>query len=237
MTPKSPTRNLPAPDSELSLTPPAFYSMKMIPLRIAGLLLLCARVASADDWPQWLGPTRDSVSKEKVAPWKEAPKVLWQMAVGDGHSSPVIAGGRTFLHVKTKGKEEEEVIACNATSGKELWRQAYPRAAFKSVFGTGPRATPIVSGDKLYTYGVTGILSCWEAASGKPVWQVDTLQEFKASNLFFGVSCSPLIEGDLLLLNVGGPGASVVAFKKDTGAVAWKVLDDKATYSSPIAIG
>jgi len=206
-------------------------------LRSLAVLLLCSRIASADDWPQWLGPTRDNASKEKVAAWKDAPKVLWQTQVGDGHSSPVIAGGRAFLHAKVKGKEEEELIAFDATSGKELWRQSYPRAPFKSIFGTGPRATPTVSGDKVYTHGVTGIVTCWEAAGGKQLWQVDTFKEFNASNLFFGVSCSPLIEGDLLLLNVGGPGASIVAFKKDTGEVAWKALDDKATYSSPIAFG
>src|SRR6185436_1964412 len=212
-------------------------SFPMTLLRIIALLLMAGRVAAADDWPQWLGPTRDGVSKEKILPWKDAPKVLWRIEVGDGHSAPVIAGGRTFLHVKAKGKEEEELFACDAKTGKELWRQSYARAPFKSVFGTGPRATPTVSGDKIYTYGVTGILTCWETAGGKQVWQVDTFKEFKASNLFFGVSCSPLIEGDLLLLNVGGPGASVVAFKKDSGEVAWKVGDDKATYSSPIAFG
>jgi outer membrane protein assembly factor BamB len=206
-------------------------------LRIVGLLLVSSRIASADDWPQWLGPTRDNASKEKVAPWKDAPQVLWQAPVGDGHSSPVVAGGRAFLLAKVKGKEEEELIAFDAKSGRELWRRSYPRTPFKSVFGTGPRATPTVSGDKVYTYGVTGILTCWDAAGGKQLWQTDTLKEFKAVNLFFGVSCSPLVEGDLVLLNVGGPGASIVAFKKDTGQVEWKALDDKATYSSPIAFG
>src|SRR6185295_6921676 len=180
---------------------------------------------------------RNGVSPEKIAPWKEPPKVLWKLAVAEGHSSPIVADGRAFLHVRVKGKDEEEVIACNATTGAELWRQTYPRAPFKSPFGVGPRATPAVSGDKLYTFGVTGVLSCWEAATGKRVWQVDTLTEFNAKNLFFGVSCSPLIEGDLVLINVGGPGASIVAFKKATGEVAWKALDDKASYSSPIAIG
>jgi outer membrane protein assembly factor BamB len=206
-------------------------------MRSIALLLFCAAPASADDWPQWLGPTRDGVSTVKVAPWKEAPRVVWQQAVGAGHSSPIVAGGRVFLHVKSKDKDEEEIAAFDAKSGKELWRQAYPRAPFKSPFGVGPRATPLVSGDKLYTFGVTGVLTCWQATDGKQVWQVDTTRDFKPASLVFGVSCSPLIEGDLLLVNVGGPGASIVAFKKETGEVAWKVLDDKASYSSPVAIG
>jgi outer membrane protein assembly factor BamB len=205
--------------------------------RSLGILLFCAATASADDWPQWLGPTRDGVSTVKVAPWKEPPKVVWQQAVGAGHSSPIVAGGRVFLHVKAKDKDEEEIAAFDAKSGKELWRQAYPRAPFKSPFGVGPRATPIASGGRVYTFGVTGVLACWQADDGKPVWQVDTTQEFKPAALVFGVSCSPIIEEGNLVVNVGGPGASVVAFKKETGLVAWKVLDDKASYSSPIAIG
>jgi len=206
-------------------------------LRSVGFVLLCAGMVSAGDWPQWLGPTRDGASPEKVAPWKETPKLLWRLPVGEGHSSPIVAGGKVFLHAKVKDKDEEEVIACDAASGKEVWRQAYPRAAFKSIFGVGPRATPALDQGKLYSFGVTGILTCWDAATGKQLWQVDTLKEFKAANLFFGVSCSPLVEGGNVLVNVGGPGASVVAFDKAKGTAAWKALDDKASYSSPIAIG
>ena len=88
---------------------------------------------------------------------------------------------------------------------------------------------------KIYTFGATGFLYCVDAEKGTEIWHVDTLKTFKAKNLGFGASCSPLVEGDLVLVNVGGPGASVVAFKKDSGEVAWKALDDKASYSSPIA--
>jgi outer membrane protein assembly factor BamB len=201
------------------------------------LLLIGSGLAAAGDWPQWLGPTRNGVTPEKIAPWKEPPKLLWRMPVGEGHSSPVVVGSRVFLHTRVKDKDEEEITAFETKSGKELWRWSYPRAAFKSVFGLGPRATPAVSDGKLYAFGVTGVLTCLEAETGKMLWQVDTLKEFKAPNLFFGVSCSPLIEGEKVLVNVGGPGASVVAFGKDKGNVLWKALDDKASYSSPIAIG
>ena len=108
----------------------------MAMLRSLLLLLACATTAAADDWAQWLGPARSGVSTEKIAPWKEPPKVLWKLAVAEGHSSPIVADGRAFLHVRVKGKDEEEVIACNATTGAELWRQTYPRAPFKSPFAS-----------------------------------------------------------------------------------------------------
>jgi outer membrane protein assembly factor BamB len=203
-------------------------------LRSLLLLVLCCPLAGAADWPQWLGPNRDGSSKETVAPWKEAPKVLWHQPVGEGNSSPVVAGGKVFLHAKVKEKDEEEVLALDAKTGQQLWRTAYPRAAFKSLFGNGPRATPTVAEDHVYTFGITGVLSCFEAGKGKQVWQVDTLKKFNAKNLYFGASCSPLVDGDRVLINVGGKGASVVAFDGDKGEVVWKSLDDTASYSSPI---
>src|SRR5262249_113252 len=171
--------------------------------------------------------------------WTEAPKVLWKQEVGPGHSSPVVAGGKVFLHtkVKEKAKEEEEVTAYDAASGKLLWHTSYPRTKFSSPFGTGPQATPSVAGGKVYSFGATGVLTCLEADGGKKIWQVDTLKEFGARNLFFGAACSPLVEDGKVLVNVGGKGASVVAFTKDKGEVAWKALDAPASYSSPIAFG
>jgi outer membrane protein assembly factor BamB len=203
-------------------------------LRSLLVLALCCSLAGAADWPQWLGPNRDGGSKESVAAWKEPPKVVWHQPAGEGHSSPVVAGGKVFLHAKVKDKDEEEVLALDARTGQQLWRTAYPRAAFKSLFGNGPRATPTVAGEHVYTFGITGVLSCFEADGGKQVWQVDTLKKFNAKNLYFGASCSPLVDGNRVLVNVGGRSASVVAFDKDKGDVAWKNLDDTASYSSPI---
>jgi outer membrane protein assembly factor BamB len=199
--------------------------------------LLVAGVAGANDWPQWLGPNRDGSSPETVLAWKEPPQVLWRHPVGEGNSSPVIADGRVFLHAKIKGKNEEEVSAWDAQTGKLLWQKTHPRAAFQSLYGNGPRATPAVSGNRIYTFGITGVLRCLETDTGKQVWEADTLKEFGAKNLLFGMSCSPLVEGNNVLVNVGGKGASVVAFDKDTGKVVWKTLDDRASYSSPIIFG
>jgi outer membrane protein assembly factor BamB len=206
-------------------------------LRSLAALLLLTVAARAADWPQWLGPNRDGSSTEKLAPWKGAPKILWRKTVGEGHSSPVVAGGKVFLFTKAAGKDEEETTAYDAKTGEELWKNAYPRGPFLSPFGLGPRATPTVQNGKVYTYGATGLLTCRSAADGKAIWQIDTLKDFRATILFFGMSSSPLIEDDMVLVNVGGTEGSVVAFKKDSGTVAWKALKDPASYSSPIAFG
>jgi outer membrane protein assembly factor BamB len=204
---------------------------------LLALVILGCGTAVAGDWPQWLGPNRDGASPEKVAAWKKPLKVLWHKPAGEGNSSPVVAGGRVFIHAKIKDKNEEEVVAFDAKTGQELWRTSYPRVEFKSLFGNGPRATPAVAGDKVYTFGITGVLTCFKAKDGEKVWQVDTLKTFKAPNLRFGLSCSPLVEGQRVLVNVGGKGTSVVAFDKDEGTVAWKSRSDGASYSSPIVFG
>jgi outer membrane protein assembly factor BamB len=209
----------------------------MIWLRTLLAGLFVAGFAEAKDWPQWLGPNRDGSSSEIVSPWKDVPQVLWRHPVGEGNSSPVVANGRVFIHAKVKDKNEEEVVAWDATTGKLLWQTTHPRAALKSLYGNGPRATPAVSGNRIYTFGITGVLRCLETDTGKQIWEADMLKEFGANNLFFGMSCSPLVEGNKVLVNVGGTGASVVAFDPDTGKVAWKSLDDRASYSSPIVFG
>ncbi len=201
------------------------------------ILLFAALPGWAADWPQWLGPNRDNSSSEKISPWTAPPKVLWRQPVGEGNSSPVVADGRVFVHAKIAGKNEEELLAFGALNGERLWNAKYSRSAFKSLYGNGPRATPTVAGRHIYTFGITGILSCFDVATSKQIWQVDTLKKFKAANLVFGVSCSPLVEGDKVLVNVGAKGASVVAFHKDTGEVVWQSQDDGASYSSPIIFG
>jgi outer membrane protein assembly factor BamB len=201
------------------------------------VLLLLGVAARAADWPQWLGPNRDGSSTETVAAWKTAPKVLWRQPVGEGHSSPVVAGGRVFLHTRVKDKDDEEVAAFDAKTGTPVWKTPYPRGAFKSLFGNGPRGTPAVAGDRVYTFGITGMLTCFEAGSGKQLWQVDTLKKFDAKKLFFGSSSSPLVDGNRVFVDVGAKGASVVAFDKDKGDVLWQSQDDKASYASPILFG
>lgn len=198
------------------------------------LCLLAIVPAFAEDWPQWLGPRRDNSTTEKIAPWKGELKVLWRKRVGEGHSSPVVADGRVFIHAKIEKKNEEEISAFDAKSGEQLWRMRYERAAFTSFYGNGPRATPAVVKDRLYTFGITGVLTCLDTQKGDKIWQVDTLQKFQAKNVFFGMACSPLIAGGRVLVNIGGKGNSILAFDRSNGKVAWKNMDDAASYASPI---
>jgi outer membrane protein assembly factor BamB len=209
-------------------------------LRTFVLMLLFVPAAHAGDWPQWLGPNRDGSSTEKVAAWKEPLKVLWKQPVGEGHSAPVVAKGHVFLHTRVKNKLEESVSAFDAKTGELAWESVpIVRAKFADPFGfgTGPRGTPAMVDGKLYALGITGILSCVDTASGKLVWEVDPLKKYKASNLVFGISCSPLVVDDLVLVSVGGKGASIVAFDRMNGEERWKALDDSASYSSPIVLG
>lgn len=186
------------------------------------------------DWPQWLGPDRNGVTAETVKPWTVPPKELWRIAVGDGHSSPIVAGNRVFLHTKVAGKDEEQLSIFDAANGKELGSSVQPRKAFSSVFGVGPRATPTATPDgTVITFGVTGILNVQGPASN---WRKETLEAHGASNLRFGVSASPIVVGDNVIVAVGGKGASLVAYKRSNGQVAWKSLDDPASYASPILI-
>ncbi len=197
---------------------------------------LASTIALAADWPQWQGPKRNGATTEKVAPWKddEPPAVLWRLAVGQAFSSPVVADGRVFVQAGVKDKDEEEVIALDAVSGKELWRDTYVRPRFQSVLGNGPRSTPTVAGKRLYTIGINGVLSCYEVETGKRRWQVDVYQQFKADLPQFAVCGSPLVVGNRVIVSVGGKGRCVVALHADTGEVVWQALDDAASTSSPL---
>lgn len=210
----------------------------MIGLRVVLVVALFGSTATATaaDWPQWLGPKRDGSSTERVEPWKEAPKPAWSAKVGVGFSSPVIASGRVFVHARVNGKDREEMIAFDAKTGKELWRTAYDRAPYSSILNTGPQATPVVAGGKVFGFGITGVLSCFEAETGKLVWQADALKQFKQAVPRFGVCCSPAVIGNRVIVAVGGKGSAVVAFDTKTGEVAWQALDEAANTSSPLVI-
>jgi len=203
-------------------------------IRTLVLLLLAVPSLQAGDWPQWLGPNRDGASAEKIAPWKEAPKELWRQAVGEGHSVLVVANGRVFVHARVAGKHEEELLALDAGTGKQLWRASYVRAPFFSVINTGPQATPCVVQGRVYTYGITGVLSCFEASTGKQLWQNDVFAKLKATLPRFGTTCSPLVVGNRVLVAVGGKGSAVVAFDADSGEVAWKALNGPVSTASAI---
>jgi outer membrane protein assembly factor BamB len=192
------------------------------------------------DWPQWRGPNRDGISAEKnlLTTWPaQGPAKLWEQPAGAGYAALAIAGGRAFTIMQDG--DSEAVVCWDAASGKELWRYRY-KASFISRDGSGPRSTPTVDGDLVYTVGGTGQMHCLKThpatPEGEVVWHKDLLQEFGAENLRWGVSFSPLVEGNLIYINPGGPrGNSIAALDMRSGELKWKNLDDPAGYSSPIA--
>jgi outer membrane protein assembly factor BamB len=195
-------------------------------------------VLSAADWPQWLGPNRDGSTTEKIAPWKGDLKTVWSVPVGEGHSSPVVVGGLVYLHTKVKDKDAELIQAFDVKTGNLKWEQTYDKPNFTTMFGAGPRATPCVQDGMLYTFGITGTLACWDAATGKPQWKVDVLADAKKENLFFGLSASPLVVGDNVVIQGGNGGAKgLKAFDRKTGKPVWTAGTDAPSYAAPVVFG
>jgi outer membrane protein assembly factor BamB len=189
------------------------------------------------DWPQFLGPKRDSTTKETVAPWTGAPKVLWKKPVGDAHASPVVADGIVYAFQQPRGENADALTAYDAKTGEQKWGKGYEREAYTPPFGKGPRSTPAVAGGKVFTFGSTGILAAWDAKSGAILWKTDALKQFQAKNLFFGISTSPTVIGDTVVVMVGGKGHGIVGFDVDSGLPKWKATDDAASYSTPLVYG
>lgn len=188
-----------------------------------------------DDWPQWRGPNRDGKSQEQglLQTWPAGgPPLLWKASgAGEGYSSFATSNGRLY----TLGARDstEYVIAYDAASGKQLWAREHGRR-FSNDRGDGPRATPTLEGDKLYAFGASGDLSAMDAATGQTIWSVNVLKQFGGSNIRWGLSESPLVLEDRILVNAGARGASIVAVRKSDGAPLWKSQQDEAGYSSAI---
>jgi outer membrane protein assembly factor BamB len=205
----------------------------MRPLLVLPALLL-ASLVRADDWPHWMGPRSDGTSAEKglATTWPDAgPKVLWKAAGGDGYSAIAVAGDRAITMVQRGGKEL--VVALDADAGKELWSTPLG-PAFKNANGSGPRATPWIEGDRVYVQSVSGPVACLDAKTGTIVWQKNLLKEFGAKNITWGLSASPVIDGNILLVIPGAKNAGVAALDKRTGETLWKTGSDKAAYASPV---
>jgi outer membrane protein assembly factor BamB len=185
-----------------------------------------------DDWPQWRGPNRDGRSVEKglLKAWPaEGPPLAWRASgAGEGYSSFAVAGGRLYTLGARAGTEY--TFAFDAASGKKLWEAANGRR-FDNNRGSGPRGTPTVDGDRLYSFGASGDLSALDAATGKVLWTVNALSKFGGSNIQWGLSESPLVLADRILINAGGP---IVAVKKTDGSQIWKSNGEPAGYSSAV---
>ena len=188
-----------------------------------------------DDWPQWRGVNRDGKSAERglLKAWPQGgPPLAWQVTGGGtGYSSFAVAHGRLY----TMGAKEgtEFIMAFDAATGKKVWERAHG-ARFSNDMGDGSRGTPVVDGTQLYALGASGDLTSLDSATGKVAWTVNLLQKFGGSNIRWGLSESPLVLPDRILVNAGGRNASIVALKKTDGSEIWRSQSDEAGYSSAI---
>lgn len=219
------------------------------------LLVLAFPLARADDWPQWMGPTRDAVWAETgIRPTfpKSGPKRLWAAPIHGGYAGPAVADGRVYVtdRVLAKGaknpddpfdtkqrvKSTERVLCLDAKTGQELWKHEYD-CPYQISYPAGPRATPTVSGGKVYALGAMGDLLCLDAGSGKVVWSKNFPKDYQAKVPTWGFCGHPLVYKNLLVCTVGGENATAVAFDKETGAEKWKALsDNELGYSPPTLI-
>jgi outer membrane protein assembly factor BamB len=187
---------------------------------------------AADDWPQWRGPNRDGRSAETglLKAWAAGgPPLAWRTTgAGEGYSSFATSQGKLF----TLGARAstEYVVAFDAASGKRLWETAHG-TRFSNDRGDGPRATPMIEGDRVYAFGASGDLSVLDAATGKVHWTVNVLKQYRGSNIQWGLSESPLVLEDRILVNAGG---TIVALKKTDGSQIWTSEGDEAGYSSAV---
>jgi outer membrane protein assembly factor BamB len=232
--------------------PTSFGGWPRIPCSFAVLLFLSA-ASWADDWPQWLGPRRDATWREagiaKAIPAAGLP-VKWRVDVKGGYAGPAVAGGRVYLmdydrregtlanapNDRTVLAGNERILCLDAASGRLLWKHEYD-CPYSISYASGPRCTPTVAEGKVYALGAEGHLTCLDAASGRVLWAKDFQQDYAAPVPIWGFCGHPLVEGDLLICLVGGPGSVAVAFDRRTGQERWRALTaSESGYCPPTII-
>ena len=217
-------------------------------------LLLTASVAGADDWPQWLGPRRDGVWRE-TGIIEQIPsnglKVRWRTPVAQGYAGPAVADGRVYVidfalppgvapekdgFNPRRKSGKERVLCLDEKTGKVEWTHEYD-CTYDIGYPGGPRATPTVSGGKVYTLGAMGDLCCLDARKGTLLWSKNFMKDYGAPKQIWGFAAAPLVDGEKLICLVGGPDSTAVAFHKDTGKEIWRSLKDgEHGYCPPVII-
>ncbi len=203
------------------------------------------------DWPRFLGPTDDGKSPETgiLTDWGDSgPPLVWEHVAGEGYAGAVVAEGRLFLFDYHGG--QARLVCLDPQTGAEVWRSEHP-LVYRDFYGynRGPRAAPVVDGERVFTFGVEGTLRAHDVTDGRLLWEVATADRFGVVQNFFGAGSSPVVEGDLLIAMVGGSppgspgihsgqvvgnGTGIVAFDKTTGDVRYAVSDELAGYASPV---
>lgn len=196
-----------------------------------------ADMHAVGDWAQWRGPTRDGVSQETgiAREWPKAgPPVVWRQPLGIAYSAVSVVGTRLYTMMATD--TEEYAVCLDVADASEVWRaKTGPR--FDNDRGSGPRSTPTLPGDKVYLLSASGVLHALRADNGDNVWSRDFVAEFGSNTPGWGFSGSPLVEGDLVMVESGGnDGNALAAFDKESGEIAWTADSGDAAYSSPVAV-
>ncbi len=208
---------------------------------------------TGSDWAGFLGPTGDSKSTEKgiITTWPDAgPRMIWKRKLAEGYAMPSSSKGRMFVFDRVRNSNR--LICLKSETGEEIWQFEYP-TDFEDLLGYsgGPRCCPVIDDDRVYIVGGEGVLHCLSVTDGKVIWKKDTTKEFGVVKNFFGVGAAPVIEGDNLIMQVGGSppgegadlyaaggkvkpnGSGIVAFNKKTGQVIYKIADELASYATP----
>ncbi len=205
-------------------------------VKVHGKPRALAKDAATHDWTRFLGPTMNGVSTETRISRKLPPPLLWEMRKGAGYTSPAIRADRlVYLH-RNGGQEFIECL--HPETGAQHWQTAYA-TGYEDRYGynNGPRSSPVIDGDRVFTLGAAGVLHCLTLDTGKIIWKRNINEDYKVPQDFFGTAGTPLIEGDLLILNVGShtSGATVVALEKTSGKEAWRAGKQWGpSYASPM---
>lgn len=186
-------------------------------------LLLGSAVLAGDDWPKWRGPDGDGIVKDAdiVQHWPdEGPRRLWQIPVGEGYSSPVARDGVVYLFAQ-QGKSDT-LFAVGADDRRPVWPpKSYPTTWDNRKY-PGARGTPTIEGERIYTFGAAGDLTCWNLADGAILWKTNVLDKTGSTPITWGSACSPLVDAKRVYVQCGKGGPTAVAVDKTNGAIVWR---------------
>ena len=195
-----------------------------------GFLCAITQISTCEDWPRFLGPSGNGVSSETelLEHWDASgPPIVWNKPIGTGYSAPSILGDKLVVHHRLKN---EEIVEClSHDTGKSIWRYAYPSLYLDPYgYNNGPRCTPLLTQTRCYTFGAEGKLVCLDFRTGQLIWQRDTSKDWNVPDPFFGVGSTPILEGGLLLVMVGGqPNSGIVALDPETGRTVWESVGER----------
>ncbi|MDX1952236.1 MAG: PQQ-binding-like beta-propeller repeat protein [Verrucomicrobiota bacterium] len=201
------------------------------------ILLVSGNCNLAADWPRFLGPLGNGISRETnlISKWgTNGPALIWDKEVGTGYSAPSILGDLIVLHHRVG--RDEQVEAFSKKTGSSVWKHAYP-SNFIDPYGynNGPRCTPLLVSNRCYTFGAEGKLLCLDLQNGKLIWERDTAKEWEIPEAFFGVGSTPILDSGVLIVMVGGqPNSGVVGLEPETGRTLWESVGEKNWQGIPM---